>query len=181
MICLAKRFHKAHQLYFISYQKSSKMNTYIYKSMHIHMYVWIYMNVPQESAVIIQNMWILLKEITCKSWINEGSMLCSSMARTNLGKTYQKCFNLPGIFKSIFLSSSGWERLIGKVSLTHEMAKAMGGSRGTFRQHSVWLVCMDVQRTNISLWVRALFKRLRAKCTFKKKKNGVRSSCTTRY
>ena len=86
--------------------------TYICKSMHIHMYVWIYMNVPQESVVIIQNLWILLKEITYKSWINEGSILCSSMARTNLGKIYQKCFNLSGILKSfIFLSRSGWERL----------------------------------------------------------------------
>lgn len=34
----SKIFHKAQQLYFISYQKSSKMNTYICKSMHIHMY-----------------------------------------------------------------------------------------------------------------------------------------------
>lgn len=38
-----------------------------------------------------------------------------------------------------------------KASLTHEMAKAMGGSQGTFHQHSVWLVSMDVHRTNISL------------------------------
>ena len=37
-----------------------------------------------------------------------------------------------------------------KASLTHEMAKAIRGSRGTFRQHSVWLVCMDVHITNIS-------------------------------
>lgn len=37
-----------------------------------------------------------------------------------------------------------------KTSLTHEMAKAMGGSRGSFHQHSLWLVCMNVHRTNIS-------------------------------